>query len=358
MYKLTVAAVYLIAATLGLVEANAQSRDQIRIVGSSTVFPFATAVAEEFGRTTQFKTPIVEATGSGGGLKLFCSGIGTSYPDITNASRRIKASEVDLCRRNGVIGIVEVKIGFDGIVLASSKRAPKMNISLRELYLALAAQVPAAGTSGGPGNMIRNPYRKWSDINPALPSRPIVILGPPPTSGTRDAFNELALEAGCDTFPAMHVLKETDDQAYKALCRGVREDGPYTEAGENDNLIVQKLQTNPDAIGVFGFSFLDQNADVLMAYSVSTLPGDSAHPPTFEEIADGDYPISRSLYIYAKKAHVGVIPGIQEFLSEFTSDKAAGEFGYLSDRGLIPLPQSDRNAYEQAALSLSDLVLD
>lgn len=358
MKKLAAAAALLTAACAGTIGAEAQSRGQIRIVGSSTVFPFATAVAEEFGRTTDFKTPIVEATGSGGGLKLFCSGIGTSYPDITNSSRRIKSTEVALCARNGVEQIVEVKIGYDGIVIAATKQAPEMQLSLRELFLALAAKVPAPGTEGGVGNMIDNPYNNWSDINPALPNRPIVVLGPPPTSGTRDAFNELALEAGCDTFAGMHALKESDALTYRSLCRSVREDGHYTEAGENDNLIVQKLQTNPDAVGVFGFSFLDQNADVLHAYPVSTLPEEQKHDPTFEEIADGNYPISRSLYFYVKKAHVGVIPGIREYLSEFTSDKASGEYGYLSDRGLIPLHDEDRIKFEQAALNLTDLALD
>ncbi len=358
MKRLAAAAALLITVCFGIVGAEAQSRGQIRIVGSSTVFPFATAVAEEFGRTTRFKTPIVEATGSGGGLKLFCSGIGTSYPDIANSSRRIKKSEVALCAQNGVEHIVEVKIGYDGIVIASTKQAPRMAISLRELFLALAAKVPAQGTDGGVGHMIDNPYANWSDISPDLPNRPIIVLGPPPTSGTRDAFNELALEAGCDTFPGMHALKESDAFTYKVLCRSVREDGHYTEAGENDNLIVQKLQTNPDAVGVFGFSFLDQNADILHAYPVSTLPGEETHEPTFEEIADGNYPISRSLYFYVKKAHVGVIPGIKEYLSEFTSDKASGEFGYLSDRGLIPLQHDDRIKFEQSALNLTDLVLD
>lgn len=336
--------------------AQAQSRDQIRIVGSSTVFPFSTAVAEEFGRTSTFKTPIVESTGSGGGLKLFCSGIGTNHPDITNASRRIKQSEVDLCAQNGVTNIVEVKIGFDGIVLAADKSAPDMTLSLRDLYLALAAKVPAPGTEGGAGNMIDNPNKTWADVNSSLPNRPIVVLGPPPTSGTRDAFNELAIEGGCKTFSGMKALKSSDGSAYKALCRGIREDGAYVEAGENDNLIVQKLQANNEAVGVFGFSFLDQNADAIKAYPVGE--GADAVEPTFEAISEGSYPISRSLYFYVKKAHVDVVPGIREYLGEFTSDKAWGDFGYLTDRGLIPLSEEERQKFADDAAALTDLVLD
>lgn len=336
--------------------AQAQSRDQIRIVGSSTVFPFSTAVAEEFGRTSTFKTPIVESTGSGGGLKLFCSGIGTNHPDITNASRRIKKSEVELCAQNGVTGIVEVKVGFDGIVIAADKSAPDMTISLRDLYLALAAKVPAPGTEGGAGNMIDNPNKTWADVNASLPNRPIVVLGPPPTSGTRDAFNELAIEGGCKTFSGMKALKSTDSSAYKAYCRGIREDGVYVEAGENDNLIVQKLQANNEAIGVFGFSFLDQNADAIKAYPIGE--GADAVEPTFEAIADGRYSISRSLYFYVKKAHVDVVPGIREYLSEFTSDKASGDFGYLTDRGLIPLSEEERQKFADDAAALTNLVLD
>ncbi len=352
----------LVTALLGAVtltsQVAAQSRDQIRIVGSSTVFPFATAVAEEFGRSSSFKTPIVESTGSGGGLKLFCAGIGTNHPDITNASRRIKKSEVELCSKNGVEEVVEVKIGFDGIVLAADKSAEQMTLSLRDLYLALAAQVPAKGTDGGLGNMIENPYKTWNEVNADLPNRPIYVLGPPPTSGTRDAFNELAVEGGCKTFPAMKALKKADKKAYKSLCRGIREDGVYVEAGENDNLIVQKLQADTKAVGIFGFSFLDQNADVINAFPVSKKAGAAAQEPTFDAISDGSYPISRSLFFYVKKAHVGVIPGIEEYLAEFTSDKAAGDLGYLADRGLIPLPDNDRSAYQAAATSLAPLSLD
>ena len=357
MKKITTVAAIAGAVLIASSGAHAQSRDQIRIVGSSTVFPFSTAVAEEFGRSSAFKTPIVESTGSGGGLKLFCSGIGTNHPDITNASRRIKKSEVELCAKNGVTGIVEVKIGFDGIVLAADKSAPAMSLSLRDLYLALAAKVPAPGTDGGTDNMIANPNKTWHDVNATLPDRPIVVLGPPPTSGTRDAFNELAIEAGCDSFAGMHALAKSDKNAHKALCLGIREDGVFVEAGENDNLIVQKLQANHEAVGIFGFSFLDQNADALQAFPVAS-DGGTPLEPTFDAISDGSYPISRSLYFYVKKAHVNVVPGIREYIGEFTSEKAWGEFGYLADRGLIPLPEAERKKYHDAAAALNDLVLD
>lgn len=358
MKKFGIAAALLSAAALSSTAANAQSRDQIRIVGSSTVFPFATAVAEEFGRSTNYKTPIVESTGSGGGLKLFCAGIGTNHPDVTNASRRIKKSEVELCAKNGISDIVEVKVGYDGIVIAADKSAAPMSLSLRDLYLALASHVPAPGTDGGEGNMIENPYKTWKDVNASLPAKPIVVLGPPPTSGTRDAFNELAIEGGCKTFPAMKAMKKVNKKQYKALCRGIREDGAYVEAGENDNLIVQKLQANTDSVGIFGYSFLDQNTDVIQAFPVAKKAGAAAQSPEFEAIADGSYPISRSLFFYVKKAHVGVIPGIEQYLTEFTSDKAMGEFGYLTDRGLIPLNDNERQVIQASATGLQPLSLD
>ena len=326
--------------------AAAQSRDQIRIVGSSTVFPFATAVAEEFGRTTSFKTPIVESTGSGGGLKLFCAGVGVNHPDVTNASRRIKASEVELCASNGVTDVIEVKIGYDGIVLSNARQSNLMEISLRDLWLALAAEVPDAN-----GNLVPNSNRNWSDVNPDLPNVKIEVLGPPPTSGTRDAFVELAMEGGCKTFPDIKAMKKKDKRAYKAVCHSIREDGAFVEAGENDNLIVQKLVANPDAFGVFGYSFLDQNSDVLQGSLVNGVN------PTFEAIADGSYPVSRSLYFYAKKAHIGTIPGIEEYLAEFTSDKAWGDYGYLTDKGLIPMPAAERAKYAGDASDLNNLDL-
>jgi phosphate transport system substrate-binding protein len=324
---------------------SAQARDEIKIVGSSTVFPFSTAVAEEFGKTTSFPTPVVESTGSGGGLKLFCGGIGVEHPDIANASRRIKESEVENCAKNGVTEITEVKVGFDGIVMANSKAAPQAKLTLQQIFLALAKEVPVDG------KLQANPYRKWSDIDPSLPNVKIEVLGPPPTSGTRDAFAELALEGGCKTFDDIKALKKSDKDKYKAVCHGVREDGAYVEAGENDNLIVQKLEANPDAFGVFGFSFLDQNSDKVQGSVIGDVQ------PSFENIASGDYPVSRSLYFYVKNAHVGAIQGIKEYIDEFTSDKASGDFGYLTDKGLIPLPQEEHDKVRAQAMSLTPLMM-
>ncbi|HEY5656185.1 MAG TPA: PstS family phosphate ABC transporter substrate-binding protein [Myxococcota bacterium] len=322
------------------------ARDQIRIVGSSTVYPFATVVAEEFGRSTSFKTPIIESTGSGGGLKLFCAGVGVQHPDIANASRRIKASEVALCAQNGVREITEVKIGYDGIVLANAKQAPRLALGLRQIFLALAKQIQAPS-----GDLIANPNRTWKDVDPKLPDVKIEVLGPPPTSGTRDAFNELALEGGCKTFPELAALEKTDQERYKRVCLSMREDGAYVEAGENDNLIVQKLVANPDAVGVFGYSFLDQNTDRIQGALVDGVE------PTFEAIAAGRYPVSRSLYFYVKKAHAGSIPGIREYIAEFTSDKAIGDYGYLADRGLIPAPEAERKQARADAQNLTALKL-
>jgi phosphate transport system substrate-binding protein len=336
-----------VALSIGWVWAGAASaRDQIRIVGSSTVYPFATVVAEEFGRSTNFKTPIIESTGSGGGLKLFCDGVGVTNPDVANSSRRIKQSEVDLCASNGVTEITEVMIGFDGIVLANSKKATRMSLTLRDVFLALAKEVPAPD-----GKMIPNPNQTWKDVNASLPNVAIEVLGPPPTSGTRDAFNELALEGGCKTFPDIAALQKQDKSAYKRICHSIREDGAWVEAGENDNLIVQKLVANPDALGVFGYSFLDQNTDAIQGSSVG------GSPPTFENIATGKYPVSRSLYIYVKNAHIGSVPGIREYLAEFTSEKAIGDYGYLSDKGLIPAPKQEREKHRRAAANLTPLTL-
>jgi phosphate transport system substrate-binding protein len=324
----------------------ASARDRIRIVGSSTVYPFATVVAEEFGRTTEFKTPIIESTGSGGGLKLFCAGVGVEHPDITNSSRRIKQSEVDLCASNGVAEITEVKVGYDGIVIAHSKKTEPMALTLRQIFLALAKEVPTPS-----GDLVANPNRTWRDVDPSLPDAKIEVLGPPPTSGTRDAFNELAMEGGCKTFPEIAALKKSDKSRYKAICHAIREDGGYVEAGENDNLIVQKLVANPSALGVFGFSFLDQNSDVIQGSRVGGVA------PTFEAIASGEYPVSRALYFYVKNAHVGSIPGIREYLVEFTSEKALGDYGYLGDKGLIPAPKAEREKVRADAKNLAKLRL-
>jgi len=335
-----------IAAMAGVcVAGSAQARDQIRIVGSSTVFPFSTAVAEQFGKTTSFKTPVVESTGSGGGLKLFCSGAGDEHPDITNASRRIKKSEVEKCAKNGVTSITEVKVGYDGIAVANSKKARKFALTLQDLFLALAKDVP----TGEDGKTQPNPNKTWKDVRSDLPNIKIEVLGPPPTSGTRDAFAELAMEGGCKTVPWIKALKKSDKKAYKSLCHTVREDGAYIEAGENDNLIVQKLEANPDALGIFGYSFLDQNADKVQGSSIN------GKDVTFENIASGDYPVSRALYFYVKNAHVDTVPGMKEYVGEFTSAKAWGDEGYLADKGLIPMPKSERAKFANDAKALANL---
>jgi len=322
-------------------------RDQIKIVGSSTVYPFSTTVAENFGRSTSFKTPIVESTGSGGGLKLFCSGVGANHPDMTNASRRIKASEIKRCADNNINDIIEVKVGYDGIVLANSRKSDQFEITLRELYLALAKDIP-----NGNGGLKENDNDRWSDINPDLPNTKIEILGPPPTSGTRDAFVELAMEGGCKTFDWIADMKNTDKDRYKAVCHSFREDDNFIEAGENDNLIVQKLNANPNALGIFGFGFLDQNADTVQGTVINGVV------PTFENISDGSYPVSRSLYFYVKKDNIGIVPGIEEFLVEFTSERASGQDGYLAEKGLIPMKPAEHAARKASVLAFETVSLD
>jgi len=329
------------AVAIATFAADAQARDQIRVVGSSTVFPFATAVAEQFGQKSGLKTPVVESTGTGGGIKLFCSGVGEATPDIANASRQIKKTEIEACATAGVKEITEVKIGFDGIVLANSKTHAPFQLSEKEVWLALAKEVPVDG------KLVANPNTNWKQINPALPAEKIQVLGPPPTSGTRDAFVELVMDRACEEVPEVKAL--TDANAKKAACQTIREDGAYIDAGENDNLIVQKLAANPAALGIFGYSFLDQNIDKLQG---STIQGVA---PTFENIADAKYPIARSLYFYVKNAHVGVVPGIREYIAEFTSDAAIGEEGYLVDKGLIPLPEDVIVSVRSAASQLTPL---
>ena len=324
----------------------ASGRDYINIVGSSTVYPFATVVAEQFGKTTAFKTPKIESTGSGGGLKLFCAGVGVEHPDITNASRAIKKSEFEKCQANGVTGVIEVKIGYDGIVMANSKKTAPLKLTRKDIFLALAKDVP---DPGGAEKLVPNPYRTWNDVNAALPATKIEVLGPPPTSGTRDAFVELAMEGGAKKFAWIKAMKKKDKKKYKAVCHTVREDGAYIEAGENDNLIVQKLEANPKALGIFGFSFLDQNTDKIQGSYVDGVQ------PTFEAIADGQYPVSRPLFFYVKEAHVNVIPGMKEYLKEFTSEKAYGEDGYLSEKGLIPMPVDERKKFRANANEMRTL---
>jgi phosphate transport system substrate-binding protein len=332
-------------ASFGL--ANA-ARDYINIVGSSTVYPFATVVAEQFGKSTSYKTPKIESTGSGGGLKLFCAGVGVEHPDITNASRAIKKSEYDQCMENGVKEIVEVKIGYDGIVMANSKKSAPLKLSRKDIFLALAKDVP---DPNGGEKLVPNPYKTWKDVNPALPAKSIEVLGPPPTSGTRDAFVELAMEGGAKSFGWIKAMKKTDKKKYKATCHTVREDGAYVEAGENDNLIVQKLEANPNAVGIFGFSFLDQNMDKLQGSFVDDIQ------PTFDAIADGQYPVSRPLFFYVKKAHAEVIPGMKEYLQEFTSEKAWGPDGYLTEKGMIPMPDAERTKFRNNVEKLQSLMM-
>ncbi|MEP3197270.1 MAG: substrate-binding domain-containing protein [Lentilitoribacter sp.] len=333
------------ACAIAISASAASARDEIRIVGSSTVFPFSTTVAERFGKETDFPTPVIESTGTGGGLKLFCAGIGEAHPDITNASARIKQSQVDDCASNGIKDIVEVKIGYDGIVIANSRESAPLELTLQDVFLALAKDVPA----GEEGKTQPNPYLMWSDIRPELPKTKIEVLGPPPTSGTRAAFVEIAMEGGCKSFSWIKDLKGSDSSAYKTLCHSIREDGAFIEAGENDNLIVQKLQAAPTQFGIFGFSFLDQNSDVLQGALVDGVA------PEFEDIASGDYPVSRSLFFYVKKDHVGVIPGMEEFLAAFSSDDAWGEEGYLTDKGLIPMGEEERAAVAKTVADLAPL---
>ena len=351
------------AIALSSVTSVAVARDHVEVVGSSTVYPFATVAAEQYGRISG-STPKIESTGSGGGLKLFCNGMGANTPDITNASRRIKQSEIDKCAKNGIKDIIEVRIGYDGIVVANSKQGAKFDLTTQDLALALAKQVP-----GKDGKLIDNPYNNWSDLRKGLPNLAIEVLGPPPSSGTRDAFVELALESGFKSYADFKTLRGSKDEAeikalmeklgipasafnkkgkkvFKKVAHAIREDGKYIEMGENDNLIIQKLIANPNAVGVFGFSFLDQNADKIQGASIN------GKEPTFEAIADSSYPISRPLQFYVKKAHVGKIPGIDGYLAEFTSEKAFGEEGYLSEKGLIPMPTAERECNRAAATQL------
>lgn len=310
------------------------ARDAISVVGSSTVYPFTTTVAEQLGRQGRFKTPKVESTGTGGGIKLFCNGVGVQHPDVANASRRMNANELESCRKNGVTEVIEIKIGFDGLTISENKRGPSFPLTRREVYLALAKQVP---DPANPTALIANPYRTWKDINAKLPAIRIEVLGPPPTSGTRDSFHELYMEAGCRSYAWINQLRSVDEKRFKRICHTLREDGAYVEAGENDNLIVQKLEANPNALGIFGFSFLEENLDKLKGLKIDGVE------PTFESIADGSFPAARPLYVYIKKAHIGVIPGLKEFMDEYVSERAIGEEGYLSDRGLVALPKAELN---------------
>lgn len=314
-------------AAFALAACGQQARTQIRIVGSSTVFPYTTAVAESFKRANpDFRAPIVESTGTGGGIKLFCSGVGAQYPDMVNASRRIKKSELEECAENGVTGVLELQVGVDGLVIAQSKAGVPLPLTTRDIYAALAAE-----PFGRPQTA-----RTWRDVNPRLPDVRIEVIGPPPTSGTRDAFNELFMAKGCDAEPAMKALKKADPDRHKQVCEKVREDGYYVEGGENDNLIVQKLASNPRAVGVFGYSYFEQNLDTLRDVPVNGVVANYA------TIAAAEYPGARPLYVYAKLQHVRVVRGMREFLAEYARESTWGPRGYLLRRGLVASPDAVR----------------
>jgi len=318
------------------------ARNGIWAAGSSTVFPFATRVAENFQRTTSGAAPRVESLGTGGGIQAFCQGVGPTTPDIANASRPMKASEFELCRKNGVTDIVEIKIGFDGIVIATARTGNSFNFRLQDLYLGLAKEVPGAN-----GQFVANPATTWNQVNPALPNQRIQVYGPPPTSGTRDAFLELGMAPGAELIPAMAALKTADGDRFEALAHTLREDQQWIDSGENDNAIVQTLTRTPGSLGVFGFSFLEQNLDTVKPETIDGVA------PSAETIADGSYPLARSLYIYVKKQHVGVTPGLEQFVMEFMSEAAAGRGGYLQDRGLVPLPADQLAAQRETARALT-----
>ncbi|MDP4822610.1 MAG: PstS family phosphate ABC transporter substrate-binding protein [Aestuariivirgaceae bacterium] len=311
----------------------AHARDEIRIVGSSTVYPFTTAVAETFGKVSG-KTPVVESTGTGGGFKLFCSAVGVDSPDFTNASRAIKKSEFEDCAKNGA-SVIEIKVGFDGLTIATAGEAIK--VTKQQLFMALAKQVPDAS-----GKLVDNPYMMWSEIDASLPATKIEVLGPPPSSGTRDSFVELVMEKGAEGFESLKALKKSDAKAFEGVWKSIREDGVFVEAGENDNLIVQKLEANKNAYGIFGFSFLEENAGKIKGIEVDGVS------PSFETIASGDYKVARPLFVYAKKEHIGVIPGMAEFMAEYVSEAAMGEDGYLADKGLVALPADQAEAVRKA----------
>jgi phosphate transport system substrate-binding protein len=329
----TFASAFALMAAGMIIAGSAEARDQIRIVGSSTVYPFTTTVAEQFGKSSGMKTPVVESTGTGGGMKLFCAGVGVGHPDITNASRRMKKGEFADCQKNGVTDIVELNIGFDGLTVAQSKQGPTLKLTLGQLFLALAKEVP-----GPDGKLIANPNKNWSDIDKSLPNIKIEVLGPPPTSGTRDSLHELFMEVGAEQLPALKELKKADKKAFDKAWKTLREDGAYVEAGENDNVIVQKLEANKNAFGIFGYSFLEENLAKLKGVALD------GSVPEFDNITSGKYPGARRMYVYFKKAHIGVVPGIDKFALEYVSAKALGEDGYLAKKGLVTLPKSELEA--------------
>ena len=327
-------------ATLALlaVADNAHAaRDYVWSAGSSTVFPFSTRVAENFSKKTGRKSPKVESLGTGGGIKMFCGGLGERFPDMANASRPMKASEYAACQKNGVKDIIEIKFGFDGIVIASDKKGPTYNFKLEQIYLGLADKTLRGG------QLVKQPYKTWSEVGPNLPKARILAYGPPPTSGTRDAFVELGMEAGAAKLPTLAAMKKADEKKFRATVSPMRTDGGWVDAGENDNAIVGTIEKTPNALGVFGFSFLGENAARIKGAAINGVL------PTPHTIATGEYPLSRSLYVYVKKSQIGVTPGLREFINELVSDAATGRGGYLRTRGLILLPAPQHTAMKAEA---------
>ena len=343
----TFASAFALAATGFVLAGAAEARDQIRIVGSSTVYPFTTTVAEQFGKSSGMKTPVVESTGTGGGMKLFCTGVGETHPDATNASRRMKKGEFEACQKSGVKDIVEIKVGFDGLTIAQSKQGAPIKLTLAQVFLAIAREVP-----GPDGKLVANPHKNWSDIDKSLPNTKIEVLGPPPTSGTRDSLHELFMEAGAEQIAALKDLKKADAKAFEKAWKSIREDGHYVEAGENDNVIVAKLESNRNAFGVFGYSFLDENSAKLRGVALDGVI------PEYDNISSGKYKGSRALWVYIKKQHVGLVPGLDKFASEYVSPKAIGEDGYLSKKGLVTLPKAEAEAVRRAVLGLAPMTAE
>ena len=305
--------------------------------GSSTVFPFATRVAETYARRAGGAAPRVESQGTGGGINAFCQGVGAGTPDIANASRPMKASEFDACVANGVDQILEIRIGSDGIVIATARDGGDFDFAHQDLYLALAAQTPGAN-----GQFVANPNTNWRQVNADLPDQAITVYGPPPSSGTRDAFLELGMTPAAEEIPVVAALKDSDEDRFEVIAHTLREDGRWIDSGENDNAIVQTLTRTPGALGVFGYSFLEENMSTVKAASINGVA------PTAVTIADGSYPLSRTLYIYVKISHLDTTPGLNDFIEEFLSDAAGGPAGYLQDRGMIPLPADQLLAAREA----------
>ena len=333
-----------------LLATTLSARDQIKIVGSSTVYPFSSSVAEEFGATTKFPTPVVESTGTGGGMKLFCAGVDLNTPDITNASRRMKDKEFKMCEENGVTDITEALIGFDGIAIAQSASVKSFNVTKEQLALAVAEEVPSKDGK----SLIKNPYKKWSDIDATLPDREIIVYGPPKSSGTRDSFEELVMQSTFKKMPVYTDLFKADEKANKKYKKYsvVRTDGVYVESGENDNLIVQKLTKNDAALGIFGYSFLEENKDKVVGITVDNIA------PTAETISSGKYPVARSMYFYIKNQHASEVPALKEYTNLFMSEKMIGTDGILTELGLVTLTDDVRAAARTKVMNSEKLTAE